>query len=223
MNDEKQLEKHLEYQFKQPQLLVTALSHRSVAGENNERLEYLGDSILNFVIAEALFERRPNACEGELSRLRASLVKGETLAEIAKELKFSGHMRLGIGELKSGGQQRDSILADALEAVIAAIYSDSDLATCKCCILRWYDERLNNLSRKGNLKDPKTRLQEYCQSYQYPLPEYEVLDITGVDHDQLFRVQCRIAALNLCTEGEGSSRRRAEQDAAERCLGKIHA
>lgn len=217
------LEKKLEYVFNDPQLLVIALSHRSVAGPNNERLEYLGDSILNFVIAEVLYERWPNATEGELSRLRASLVKGETLAEIAKALCFGSYLRLGVGELKSGGQNRDSILADALEAVIAAIYCDSDLPTCKQCILRWYDHRLKNLTKKRNLKDPKTRLQEYCQAYQYPLPDYSVLDVAGDAHQQTFKVQCQVPALNLSCEGIGTSRRRAEQIAAEQCLEKIYA
>jgi len=212
----------LQYEFKQPDLLEIALSHRSVSGANNERLEFLGDSILNFVIAEELYYRWPEASEGELSRLRSSLVKGETLAEIARDLNFSDFLRLGIGELKSGGQNRDSILADALEAVIAAIYRDSDHETCKQCILRWFETRLNNLTCVSNLKDPKTRLQEYCQAKQYCLPEYIVLDITGVAHNQTFLVSCSVSALQLSAKGYGSSRQRAEQAAAEQCLGKIN-
>lgn len=222
VNDDQQLQKYLGYEFKQPHLLVAALSHRSAMGQNNERLEYLGDSILNFLIAEALYEQWPKASEGELSRLRASLVKGETLAEIARDLQLNHCLRLGIGELKSGGQQRDSILADAFEAVIAAIYLDSDIMICKRCVLQWYAERLKNLNQRVDLKDPKTRLQEYCQAYQYPLPIYEVLEVTGLAHDQMFRVQCHIKLLNLCVEGIGTSRRRAEQASAEKCLEKIY-
>ena len=222
MNNPAALQKRLGYEFNNKQLLISALSHRSVAGVNNERLEFLGDASLNFIIGEVLYGHWPDASEGELSRLRATLVKGETLAEIARDLQFIGCLRLGIGELKSGGQQGDSILADALEAVIAAVYLDSDFTTCKTCVLRWFADRLEQLPYHEELKDPKTRLQEYCQAYQYPLPAYHVLEVMGVAHDQTFRVQCQVIALNIACEGMGTSRRRAEQAAAEECLGLLH-
>lgn len=222
MNSDLELQQRLGYEFNNKKLLVSALSHRSVAGVNNERLEFLGDAILNFIIGEVLYGHWPEASEGELSRLRASLVKGETLAEIARDLQFIGCLRLGTGELKSGGQQRDSILADALEAVIAAVYMDSDFLTCKACVLRWYADRLQQLPYHEELKDPKTRLQEYCQAYQYPLPAYSVLEVMGMAHDQTFHVQCQVTALNVVCEGVGTSRRRAEQAAAEKCLDIIN-
>lgn len=224
MNDVKSLEKQLGYQFRKTELLTAALSHRSVSGAaNNERLEFLGDSVLNFIIAEALYCQRPKAAEGELSRLRSKLVKQEMLARLARSLYLSDFLRLGGGEVKTGGQHRDSILADAFEAIVAAIYLDSDFETCKIRVLYWYQNYLENLPVDTQLKDPKSRLQEYCQAYQYPLPEYTVLDITGADHDQKFNVSCQIHILNIYGIGIGSSRRRAEQAAAEQCLEQIYA
>ena len=221
MTVNEQIEKRIGYQFQQPELLAVALSHRSISGSNNERLEFLGDSILNMVIAEALYARWPHAQEGDLSRLRASLVKGETLAEVAREFELGEGLRLGSGELKSGGQRRLSILADALEAVIAAIYLDSSFETCRQCILNWYANRLETRPQDNVLRDPKTRLQEYLQGRKIALPIYTVIDTSGDPHDQTFQVQCFVEALKVTSEGIGSSRRRAEQAAAEQCLVQI--
>lgn len=209
----------LGYTFRTPSLLEDALSHRSFRGnKNNERLEFLGDSILNFVIAAALFQNRPRAREGELSRLRASLVRGETLAILAQEFTLGNYLRLGVGELKSGGSHRTSILADAMEAVVGAIYLDAGMDICEQCILNWYANRLNDFSELPNLKDAKTRLQEYLQARKFPLPTYEILSIDGAAHEQTFRVNCTIVGLPHSAIGTGTSRRRAEQEAAKNFL-----
>lgn len=206
----------LGYVFHQPQLLEEALTHRSAGGRNNERLEFLGDSILNLVIAAELYATHPRAAEGELSRLRATLVREETLAELAQRLNLGDHLRLGSGEMKSGGFRRASILADALEAVFGAVYLDSDFETCQRLILRHYQDRLTGLPAVSELKDPKTRLQEYLQARQRALPVYQVLEISGEDHAQSFRVECVVDAVR--TVAVGSTRRRAEQEAARRAL-----
>lgn len=206
----------LGYLFHQPELLEEALTHRSAGGRNNERLEFLGDSILNFVIAAELYATHPRAAEGELSRLRATLVREETLAEVAQRLNLGDHLRLGSGEMKSGGFRRASILADALEAVFGAVYLDSDFETCQRLILRHYQDRLTGLPAVSELKDPKTRLQEYLQARQRALPVYQVLEISGEDHAQSFRVECVVDAVR--TVAVGSTRRRAEQEAARRAL-----
>jgi ribonuclease-3 len=209
----------LNYTFNNPSLLEDALSHRSFRGnKNNERLEFLGDSILNFIIAAALFRKYPTASEGELSRLRASLVRGETLAALAQEFMLGKYLRLGAGELKSGGSQRISILADAMEAVVGAIYLDSDMAICEQCILNWYADRLSNFAELPDLKDPKTRLQEYLQAHKFPLPNYEILSIEGVQHAQTFSVKCSVEGMAQSAIGLGTSRRRAEQEAAQKIL-----
>jgi ribonuclease-3 len=211
--------KKIGYTFNNTSLLVDALSHRSFRGnKNNERLEFLGDAILSFVIAAALFRRHPESREGELSRLRASLVRGETLAILSQEFQIGNHLRLGPGEIKSGGSHRTSILADALEAVVGAIYLDGGMAACEQCILNWYRDRLSNFSELPNLKDSKTRLQEYLQAKQYPLPCYEILSIEGEQHAQIFWVKCSIEGLKQEVVGTGSSRRRAEQDAAQKIM-----
>lgn len=211
--------KHLGYHFKNPELLEDALSHRSFRGnKNNERLEYLGDAALNFVIASALFRQNMLAREGELSRLRANLVRGETLTDLAKEFELGKYLRLGAGELKTGGAQRKSILADGLEAVVGAIYLDGGFHACEKCILRWYETRLENVETLPNLKDPKTRLQEYLQARKLPLPTYSVLVLEGPAHQQIFKVECQLSGLPNKAIGMGSSRRRAEQEAAERIL-----
>lgn len=210
--------KKLGYKFNEQSLLEDALSHRSFRGKNNERLEFLGDAILNCVIAAALFRSCPNAKEGELSRLRASLVRGETLATLAQEFDLGSYLRLGAGEVKSGGFRRTSILADALEAVVGAIYLDSDMKTCEERILSWYASRLDNFNELPSLKDPKTRLQEYLQARKFPLPAYNILVIEGVAHNQTFRVECCIEGLQEKAIGTGSSRRRAEQEAAQKVL-----
>jgi ribonuclease-3 len=211
----------LGYQFKNSQLLEAALTHRSLRGENNERLEFLGDSILNFIIAEEVYRRLPNAREGDLSRLRSSLVKGETLAEMASEFALGNYLRLGTGELKSGGQSRTSILADTMEALMAAIYLDSDILVCKQLVLHWYQSRLTDLNIEDSLKDPKTRLQEYMQSHHLPLPIYRVIETSGEAHAQLFVVECTIEALKKSSTGTARNRRKAEQDAAEHLLGQL--
>jgi len=212
------LSRRIGYEFKDPALLELALTHRSCGKRNNERLEFLGDSIVNFVVADALYARFPQAREGQLSRLRARLVKGETLAEIARELKLGDYLRLGSGELKSGGFRRDSILADATEAVMGAIYLDSDLECCRGFILRWFHDRLDELDLNESLKDAKTRLQEHLQSRRLALPEYELVGVEGEAHSQTFHIRCHVTGLENATEGIGSSRRQAEQEAARSAL-----
>ena len=214
--------KNLGYQFNNPELLADALSHRSFRGNrNNERLEYLGDSALNFVVAALLFQQNSYAREGELSRLRANLVRGETLTDLAKELDLGKYIRLGAGELKTGGAQRKSILADAMEAVIGAIYLDGGLPACERCILRWYKTRLENIETLPDLKDPKTRLQEYLQARKFSLPLYTVLALEGPAHQQIFKVVCQVAEFAQEAIGMGTSRRRAEQAAAEKILAEL--
>ncbi|MFO1352105.1 MAG: ribonuclease III [Gammaproteobacteria bacterium] len=210
----------LGYEFQNPRLLQEALTHRSASGEHNERLEFLGDAILNFVIAEALYRQYPRASEGELSRLRASLVKGETLAELASELRLGENLRLGSGELKSGGFRRASILANALEAMFAAVYLDGGSEHCRRLILTLYQERLAQLPPALALKDPKTRLQEYLQAQQRPLPIYDVVEVRGAPHNQYFTVKCTVNGA-LVTVANGSSRRQAEQEAAREALARI--
>jgi len=206
------------YQFDDPVLLRLAVTHRSVGSTNNERLEFLGDSVLNFVIADALFKRFVQASEGDLSRLRAHLVKGETLAELAQELSLGDCLLLGPGELKSGGFRRDSILAGALEAVFGAVYNDGGFSAARDLILTVYKARLEVVSVENIGKDPKTRLQEFLQARRLALPDYEVVAVEGKEHKQLFRVACQIGAFDAPIEGSGRSRRRAEQDAAARAL-----
>jgi ribonuclease-3 len=208
----------LGHAFQRPELLQTALTHRSFDKDNNERLEFLGDAILNYLMAEALYQRFPTASEGELSRLRASVVKGATLAELAAGLQLGQYLRLGPGELKSGGFRRESILADALEAIIGALYLDGGPQACRERVLSWFDVRLSALSLRGTLKDPKTRLQEQLQGRGLALPTYEVLQVDGEHHAQTFLVACHVEALGLHTRGNGSSRRRAEQEAAREAL-----
>lgn len=215
------LSRRLGYQFQHQELGELALTHRSCGKKNNERLEFLGDSIVNFVIADALYERFGEAREGQLSRLRARLVKGETLAAVARELALGDYLRLGPGELKSGGYRRDSILADAVEALIGAIYLDSDLATVRRFILDWFAERLANLDLDEVLKDAKTRLQEYLQSQRLPLPNYDLVNVEGEAHAQVFYIHCHIEPLQTPSEGVGSSRRQAEQQAAKAALVRL--
>jgi ribonuclease-3 len=211
----------LGYTFKDESLCLAALTHRSIKGINNERLEYLGDSIVNFLIAEEIYRRCPNANEGEMSRLRALLVKGETLAELAREIDLGDYLLLGSGELKTGGRERDSILADAMEAIIAAIYLDSDMLTVQRLVSQWYQSRLTELNQKTAVKDPKTQLQEYLQSKRLELPLYEVTSIEGEAHAQTFIVECRVPDLKKTTRADGMSRRKAEQKAAELMLQQL--
>lgn len=212
------LERRIGYSFNDQSLLTLALTHRSVGANNNERLEFLGDSILNFVIAEDLYRRFPKAREGQLSRLRAQLVKGVTLAEIAKEFGLGDYLLLGSGELKSGGFRRESILADAVESIIGAIFNDTGFEAAKERVLYWYSSRLESLTLQDTQKDPKTRLQEFLQSRQQALPNYEVVSVEGEAHAQTFYVECHIDMLKQKSEGSGSSRRIAEQKAARVAL-----
>ena len=204
-----------------PDLLTQALTHRSAGPMNNERLEFLGDALLGLVIAETLWERFPDADEGDLSRRRASLVNQESLAGLARGLGLGDYLTLGSGELRSGGFARDSILADALEAVIGAVYLDKGFDGAREMVLRLFAAPLAGLASRQAAKDPKTRLQELLQAERRPLPSYEVIDISGRQHAQHFVVRCRLEDATHAVEGEGSSRRRAEQAAAERMLGLL--
>lgn len=213
----------LGYCFKREELLTFALTHRSAGSPNNERMEFLGDALLNYIVAEALFERFPVASEGELTRSRATLVKGDTLAEIAQRLDLGQYLLLGGGELKSGGWRRASILADALEAIIGAVYLDAGMPTCKQVVLQLLHKLLEEMSPQKVVKDPKTRLQEYLQAKQQALPQYRVLAVMGAPHAQHFEVECIISELPRPTHGKGESRRRAEQEAAAQALFLLHA
>ena len=216
-SDSSKLCRQINYQFSRPELLQLALTHRSASSQHNERVEYLGDSVLNFVVAHALYEKYPKATEGELSRYRATLVKKDTLAEIARDLDLGEYIQLGSGELKSGGYRRASILADALEALIAAVLLDGGFESAKTLIHKLFDAKVEAVSNK-ELKDPKSRLQEYLQSRKCDLPDYQVHSVSGDPHLQHFVVSCHIPVLSIQTKGEGSSRRRAEQSAAEAAL-----
>ena len=215
---QKALCKQLQIEFKNNALLQQALTHRSADPSNNERLEYLGDAILSFVIAEELFNRFPQVKEGKLSRLRASLVKGETLAEIARELKIGEVLILGPGELKSGGFRRESILADAIEAILGALYLDSGFDPVKALILRLYQERLDSIDATETVKDPKTRLQELLQSRKQPLPLYSVRELKSDNKHPVFEASCQVTLLDKVVLAQGSSHRKAEKKAAERAL-----
>lgn len=215
------LEQALGHVFRQPGLLRQALTHRSHSSPHNERLEFLGDGILNCAIAIVLYQRFPQLKEGELSRLRAHLVRQEALAEIALALGVGDALRLGEGELKSGGYRRPSILADALEAIFAALYLDADFETVKAAIERLYQERLASIDPSQAGKDAKTALQEWLQGRRLPLPHYELLETLGAAHAQEFVVVCRIPALDLEAKGRGNSRRAAEQEAAQAALVRL--
>lgn len=208
------LQRKLGYVFKNEALLTQALTHRSANGANNERLEFLGDGLLNGMMAMALYGQFPSASEGELTRMRASLVCGEMLATIATAFDLSEYLLLGQGELKSGGVYRKSILADALEAIIGAIYEDSDFELAKSCVLSWYKEKLTSPELIKLSKDAKTQLQEYLQAEHLNLPVYTVETVEGPQHNQFFTVKCVIEALSIETIGRGKSRRFAEQHAA---------
>ncbi len=215
------LAERLGYEFNTPVLLVQALTHRSFAANNNERLEFLGDSALNFVIAHQLYQRFSKLPEGDLSRLRAQLVKESALSEIALQLELGDALKLGEGELKSAGWRRPSILADALEAIIGAVYIDGGFSSAEALVLNLYQEKLQNIDPKVIDKDPKSQLQEYLQGKKKDLPDYNVVSIEGEAHAQTFKIECVIAKLNITTVGEGTSRRIAEQQAAQLALKKI--
>nr|WP_206118951.1 ribonuclease III [Chromobacterium haemolyticum] len=208
----------LDYAFQKPELLRQALTHRSYGAGNNERFEFVGDSILNYTVARMLFDQFPKLTEGELSRLRANLVNQNTLAEIAHELKLGDYLYLGEGELKSGGFNRPSILADALEATFAAVSFDSDFLRAEQVVRRLYDQRVSSIDTSLQAKDAKTRLQEALQARKLALPKYRILLQSGEAHEQWFRVECDLGELAIGSTGEGGSRRAAEQQAAEAAL-----
>lgn len=211
-----EIQEKIHYQFIDSKLLITALTHSSAASEHNERLEYLGDGILNAIIADILYHRFPNLREGELSRLRATLVSGETLATLAKQFELGQYLHLGPGEIQSGGAARTSILSCALEAIIGAIYLDAGYLTTQKMIQLWYQSLLNHLIEPEKLKDPKTQLQEFLQAKHLDLPIYEIVATTGKAHERQFTVVCKI--LNKQVSATGASRRKAEQAAASAML-----
>jgi ribonuclease III len=215
------LQTRIGYNFTQPELLQQALTHRSFSGNNNERLEFLGDSVLNFIIAHQLFNLFSDLPEGDLSRLRAKLVKEASLAEIATSLHLGDALKLGEGELKSAGWRRPSILADALEAIVGAVYLDGGFSAAEQVVALLYRETLTTIDPKAIDKDAKSQLQEYLQSKKMDLPEYQVVTIEGEAHAQTFTVQCFIQKLKLTTTGIGTSRRVAEQQAAKLAMEKI--
>jgi ribonuclease-3 len=212
----------LGYRFNDLSLLEQALTHRSADKQHNERLEYLGDAVLGMCIAEVLYRKFPKQPEGKLTRMRSNLVKGHTLSAIARELSLGQFIRLGSGEMKSGGHRRDSILADAVEALLGAIYLESGLPAASAAIERLFSSRIAQLDPNIQIKDNKTQLQEYLQSRQIELPNYEVISISGKDHAQTFKVRCSVETLDLSETALGKSRRIAEQEAAKTILEKIH-
>ncbi len=215
MNNHFGLERLIGHDFSNKALLTQALTHRSFGSINNERLEFLGDGVLNFIVASQLYLKFPKLDEGDLSRLRAHLVKEPTLGEIALTLNIGDALKLGEGELKSGGWRRPSVLADALEAMIGAVFLDAGFAAAEGVVIKLFTPLIEKIDPKAIGKDPKSLLQEYLQSKKIDVPTYEVLAIEGEAHCQTFRVECRVAKFNIVTQGEGSSRRAAEQQAAE--------
>ncbi|MBL4630896.1 MAG: ribonuclease III [Paraglaciecola sp.] len=215
------LYKTIGYTFINEANIVEALTHRSASKQHNERLEFLGDAILGMVIANVLYQRFPTQPEGQLTRMRSSLVKGDTLAEVAREFSLGDLLLLGPGELKSGGFRRDSILADAVEAIIGAIYLESGIDKCEALVLDWFAPRIKALDPEAVSKDDKTRLQEYLQANKHPLPLYEVIEIKGKSHDQTFYVECKVVGIEKAVMGKGNSRRRAEQKAAKQAFEKL--
>lgn len=209
------------YTFHSSSLLQQAVTHRSFSGNNNERLEFLGDSVLNFIVAHQLFQRFPKLPEGDLSRLRAQLVKESSLCEIALTLNLKDYLKLGEGELKSAGWRRPSILADALEAIVGAVYLDGGFVAAEAVVLKLFAHKLSTIDPKAIDKDAKSQLQEYLQSKKIELPDYVVVSIEGEAHAQSFKVECVINKLNITTLGEGTSRRNAEQQAAQLAIEKI--
>lgn len=212
------LETALGHRFGNAELLRQALTHRSHSSPHNERLEFLGDAVLNCVVASLLYQRFGNLREGDLSRQRANLVRQEALAQVAQGLALGDHLRLGEGELKSGGFRRPSILADALEAIIGAIFLDAGFDAARAVIERLLDPLLAQLDPRDSGKDPKTALQEYLQAQRQPLPQYALLNTRGEAHAQEFEIECAIASLAVRALGTGSSRRAAEQAAAREAL-----
>ena len=215
------LEKKIGYQFKNQELLKQALTHRSVRKDNNERLEFLGDSVLSFIMTEELYRRYPDLREGELSRLRSILVNGEMLAELARAMGIGEHIELGQGELRSGGNERTSILADVFESILGAMYLDTGIEKSRLVVLNWFSKKFDNLSELRPVKDPKSMLQEWLQARKLPLPHYEAV-ASGKAHEQIFHVTCTVKGLPHKTMAESSNRRKAEQLAAEYYLELIN-
>ena len=218
---ERWLDKTLHYRFDDGTLFEQALTHRSAGGRNNERLEFLGDSILNFVVSEALYGLRDDAPEGDLTRLRSFLVRDTTLAAIAADVGLGEHLILGSGEGKSGGHRRESILADAMEAIFGAVFLDGGLDAARTLIDSLMDSRYRDLPDVRELRDPKTRLQEWLQGRGMSLPQYELIRVSGKDHEQRFVVSCTIDEASEVTEGEAGSRRKAEQKAARKMIERL--
>lgn len=212
------LYKTLHYRFEDAGLLNQALTHRSATGRNNERLEFLGDAVLDLVISDAVYRARPEAPEGDLSRLRSSLVKEKTLAALAAELGVGDYLILGSGEKKTGGHRRESILADALESIVGAVFLDGGIEAATEIIERVFAQRLDDLPAADQLRDPKTRLQEWLQGRGRGLPEYELVNISGQAHRQMFEVSCSVDETASVTHGTSTTRRKAEQKAAAEML-----
>ena len=216
-----ELETRIGYRFANPELRERALTHRSFGADNNERLEFLGDAVLDLIISQMLYERFDEASEGELSLLRASLVKGPTLAAVARELELGAHISLGSGELKSGGAGRDSTLANVLEALVGAIYLDAGLDVCRARITRWLESKLKDMSLDAIEKDPKSRLQEYLQKTGRPLPQYSLVEKRGEAHARVFAVSCSLPDTGQASTAEHSSRKKAERAAARAMLDQL--
>jgi ribonuclease-3 len=215
------LKSALGYEFNDVELLQQALTHRSALGESNERLEFLGDAVLDIVVSDELFRSQEDADEGDLSRLRSSIVKDKSLAELASDLGLGEYLVLGGGERKTGGHRRESILADALEAIFGAVYVDAGFDAARTVVMRALGDRLHDLPVAAELRDPKTRLQEWLQARGLGLPEYDLVNVTGKAHRQCFEVSCRVDSANAETRGEGTSRRDAEQVSAQSMLAQL--
>ena len=221
IQEPEKLARKLGLRFSQPDIIRRALTHRSANADNNERLEFQGDSVLGFVIAERLYQKFTEADEGVLSRLRATLVNQTSLANIARKLHLGDYLILGSGELKSGGYRRDSILSDAMEALIGALLLDQGMEACRVWILDLFAEQIDGLSLRDWKKDPKTRLQESMQARGLQLPLYTLRSVVGQPHEQSFVVECQVSLTDETCEGRGSSRKRAEQESAEKMLAKL--
>lgn len=217
------LQKKIGYYFKKLNLLLQALTHRSFSNQHNERLEFLGDSILNYVVASLLYHRFNNINEGEMSRIRSNLVCSSALAKLAKKFNLSNCIKLGQGELKNGGCNRESILANTIEALIGSIFLDSNIQKVELLIFNWYNQKLDQCNFQDKQKDPKTRLQEFLQHHRSPLPTYYVSHIEGQAHSQIFFINCQVSKFKNPIVGSGSSKRKAEQAAAEIVLKKLTA
>ena len=216
-----QLQDRLKYQFSDQTLLTLALSHRSCGSKNNERLEFLGDAVLGLIVSNFLFQRFPEAREGDLSRIRSQIVRAESLAEVARSLDLGPELLLGQGEMKSGGHRRDSILGDTVEALIGAIYLDKGMSAAEQSVVNWFADKLNAVTLDTPVKDAKTALQEWLQARGKPLPEYLVVKTQGQDHSRLFTISCKIANIESAAEATASSRRKAEQLVAEQLLKQL--